>query len=400
MHAIADTKGLVSEGLISPQVAKEIETRARALMVKLGINTVLCAGIAAATLGLIIWLADPLAVAVFGTLLLGAGLGVLLRGTELYAIFGNAATLIGAGMLIGGGGIELVSNYAEIAIWVMAPAGAAIAGFSGWLFHRGSERAQFATGAVMLMGVALHLAGFFQGVITNELSGLPVVLLHGYAALAIAAAGCFVNVRFVTALAIAPFAQMLDTGTAYFHAVYVFYSPESTLSILQMASLIGAMVWASSKVPERFGRHALILAILGFVVLNLCALVGSLWGDVVGEALWGPERYSSGLYENYSAYSDARSAFRETALVISAHVYSVFWAVALIAVAAWAAHTMRRGLFNAAVTFGAIHAYTQAFESFYNEPLAYVIGGFAAIPLAWGLWRLNQSFIEKTAGVS
>jgi hypothetical protein len=48
------------------------------------------------------------------------------------------------------------------------------------------------------------------------------------------------------------------------------------------------------------------------------------------------------------------------------------------------------------MTFGGIHAYTQAFETFYDEPLAYVIGGLAAIPLAWGLWRLNDQFEART----
>lgn len=49
----------------------------------------------------------------------------------------------------------------------------------------------------------------------------------------------------------------------------------------------------------------------------------------------------------------------------------------------------RRGLFNAGMTFAGIHAYTQLFENFGDEPLAYVVGGLAAVPLAWGLWRLD-----------
>jgi hypothetical protein len=78
-------------------------------------------------------------------------------------------------------------------------------------------------------------------------------------------------------------------------------------------------------------------------------------------------------------------------------MYSIVWAILLILAAFWSAHTNRRGIFNAAMTFGAIHAYTQVFETFYNEPLAYVIGGLAAIPLAWGLWRLNNVFEDRHA---
>ena len=47
------------------------------------------------------------------------------------------------------------------------------------------------------------------------------------------------------------------------------------------------------------------------------------------------------------------------------------------------------------MTFGGIHAYTQMFESFGDEPLAWALGGLAAIPLAWGLWRLNQHLAER-----
>ena len=83
--------------------------------------------------------------------------------------------------------------------------------------------------------------------------------------------------------------------------------------------------------------------------------------------------------------------------MISEHVYSIVWAILLIAAAFWSANTNRRGIFNAAMTFGGIHAYTQAFETFYDEPLAYVIGGLAAIPLAWGLWRLNDQFEARNA---
>lgn len=136
---------------------------------------------------------------------------------------------------------------------------------------------------------------------------------------------------------------------------------------------------------------------MAFITANLCFLVGSLWGDVVGSDIWGPGRFRWQDGADYDSYSAARDAFAASALTISANVYSIVWAVVLVAAAAWAAQTNRRGVFNAAMTFGAIHAYTQAFETFYDEPLAYVIGGLAAIPLAWGLWRLNARFEAQSA---
>ena len=132
---------------------------------------------------------------------------------------------------------------------------------------------------------------------------------------------------------------------------------------------------------------------MGFVVANLCFLVGSLWGDVVGLSFWeaATPYPQSG---DWTARDAARAAFQARTLVISEHVFAVVWAGLLAAAAVWAARGNRRGLFNAAMTFGAIHAYTQVFESFYDQPVAYVIGGLAAIPLAWGLWRLNERFAD------
>jgi hypothetical protein len=396
MHTIADTKALVAEGVIPAHAARLIEARARETMVRLAVNGLLIFGILAATGGLILWLADAASVATVGGLALGLGVGVIWQGSALCRMFGHAAALIGAGMLIGGAALELADKYPEAAGWIGLLLGGAIALGCGWARRHGPDRTHVVAGAVLLMGVALHLWGLGHVLEDAALAGAPMVLFWLYAAAAIAAAGWFIDVRLVTALAIVPFAQALDTGTFYFHAAYVFYSPEATLSILQMGLLVGLGLWLAARLPERTGRHALTLVMLGFVVANLCALVGSLWGDVVGETIWGPRRWSY-AYTGHETYWAARDAFRETAFVIPAPAYAIGWAVALAALIGWAAHRNRRGLFNAAMTFAAIHAYTQLFESFGNEPLAWVIGGLVAIPLAWAMWRLNGWFLARRA---
>ena len=388
MHAIADTEKLVEDGVITADQAREIEVRARETMVAMAINSILCFGIVAATAGLIFWLANAVSVAVFGALALGGGLLVLAKGGGMYRMFGNAAALIGAGMLIGGGAFELIDKYEDSAGWVMLFAGVPVAVAAGLALWRGGLTAGFVTGAIFLMGMALHLAGCVLLMLQYGVSGLPVSMMYLYAALLIAGAGVLVDVRSVTALSVVPFAQMLDTGTSYFHAAYAFYSPEPTLSILQMAVLVLLCVWAKNVWPERWARHARVVSVLAFVVANLCALVGSLWGDVVGETIWGPERIRGGS-QTWEEYEVLRDAFRDSAVQISRHVYSAVWAVLLAGVIAVAAMRANRGIFNAAITFAAIHAYTQLFESFGDQPLAYVIGGLAAIPLAWGMWRLN-----------
>ena len=394
MSHVVDTARLVAENILTEAQAAEIARRSRETMVSVAVNVVLCAGIVAATLGLVFWLADAMAVAVAGLVFLAAGALVLLKGEALYRMLGNAAALVGAGMLVAGGGIELVDKLSDQAGWIMLALGAALAAGAHWVFAR-TAILRFAAGAVLLMGVALHLWGL--GLLADEVTGLPRAALLGYAAALVAGAGLLVDVRFVTALAIVPFAQMLDTGTGYFHAAYFFYSPEPLLTILQMAALMGSGVWVMARMPDRAGRHAGILAIMAAVVGNLSFLVGSLWGDHVGAELFsGRPVWTNGM--EWSDYHAAIDAWEAQFLHISEHVFTVTWAVLLAAGAFWAAHANRRGLFNAAITFGAIHAYTQLFETMSDEPLAWALGGLAAIPLAWGMWRLNAWLAARGDG--
>lgn len=395
MHSLVNTTQLVADGVLTPQQARIVEDRARETMVSLAINTVLCTGVLAATGGMIFWLANAVAVAVTGTLLLVAGLVILAKAPDTVRMFGNAAALIGAGMLIGGAGLELVDKYPDHAGWIMTLGGALVVAIAGRAMIWGGLTTRFVQGAILLMGLALHLSGL--GVLAEDwaIGGPLRTVFFLYAAIAIAGAGWLINVRFFTALSIIPFAQMLDTGTGYFGAAYVFWSPEPTLTILQMGALVAGMLWWAKRLPERSAAHGRTLAILAFVVANLSALVGSLFGDVVGQSVWGPGRNAWTTEMTYEQFEAAELAFRSSTLVISETVYSILWALALIGIGAWSAQTGRRVLFNAALTFAGIHAYTQLFESFADEPLAYVIGGFAAIPLAWGAWRLNQWFAAR-----
>ena len=325
MPHVVETERLLNEGILNQAQADEIARRSRETMVGLVVNAILCIGIIAATFGLIFWLADALAVAVAGGIFLMVGLWVLMTGSDLYRMLGNAAALVGAGMLIGGAGIELVDKFRDIADVVMLIAGAGIALGAWYVFKKGAPRLGFAAGAVLLMGVALHMAGLL--VAFDGVAGWTKAAVFGYAALLIAGAGLIVNVRAVTALAIMPFAQMLDTGTGYMHAAYVFYSPEATLTILQMAALIGVCVWGATRLGETTGRHLGILAIMAAVVGNLAFLVGSLWGDVVGSTLFERPEFASDL--GWEERQSQMAAYEAQFLTISEHVFTVVWAVLL-----------------------------------------------------------------------
>jgi hypothetical protein len=401
MPHVVNTAQLIHEGVLTEAQGAVIAARSRAAMVALAVNTLLSAGILAAALGFVFWLADPFAVAVVGGLFLALGAVVLLRGRAEFAMLGNAAALIGAGMLGAGSAIEILDKMLPVpGGGLLLLLGAGLGAGALAVLRRGPAAAGFVSGSVLLIGLALHLTGLALWVDAAGSAGLVLPLASLYAAGLLVAAGVAVDVRLVTAMAIVPFAQMLNTGTAYWHAVYAFYSPEPMLSILQMGALLAACLWVAARFGDRIARHAGMLAIMAFVVGNLCFLVGSLWGDVIGES-WARVSYDhfrtpEGAYD-WEAAEAARSAYMERALVIPRWVFAILWAGLLAAGAFWSAHRGQRGLFNATLTFGAIHAYTQAFESFAQEPLAYVIGGLAAIPLAWGAWRLNARFDARAA---
>ncbi|WP_323040520.1 hypothetical protein [Gemmobacter sp.] len=392
MAVIADLDALVNDGVLTLGQADVLRARSRAGMITLAINMLLTGGIAAAAGGFVFWLADTVTVAASGVAFLALGMAVLVATGTMWRIFGHAAALIGAGMLIGGGVVEALARFDQSVaglVFVIAGLVLALVAGAGFVLRRGSLT--FVMGCLTVAGAALHLAGLYLLGHAQGVQGLPVMALNLYAALVVAGLGWLLDVRFLTALAIVPFAQALDTGTFYFHAAYVFYSPEATLSILQMAGAIAVCLWIIARRPNRDDRHAGIFAIMAFIVANLCFLVGSLWGDTVGKT-FVLTALRAAHPDSWEAVWAGRKAFDAHALHIPDHVFAAIWAVLLAVCAIWAAHTLRRGLFNAAITFGGIHAYTQAFESFGDQPLAWVIGGLAAIPLAWVVWRLNQQF--------
>ncbi len=395
MLVIADTEQLKADEIISADVATEIEARGRAKMMQLAINAVLCFGIVAATGGLILWLADTLTVALIGAAMLIGGRMGLARGPH-FVFFGNAAALIGAGLLIGASTLEIIINYDHIVGPALLSLGAAIAAVIEWRRLNGTLASSFVLGAILLMAVAIHLFGLSLIFIRHELTGWYVTLAYTYTSVLVTVIGWRLDVRLVTALAIIPFAQLLETGAGYWHAAYAFGSPESTLTILQMSALILAVMWLTRNMAARDARHGRILAAMAFIIVNHCALVGSFSGDVVGETLWGPG-HSPNIrdFDSWETLRAAQDAFAETTLVISENAYTIVWAVALAVIIAWAARRAHRLLFNAAMTFAAIHAYTQFFESFWKEPAAYAIGGLGAIIFAWGLWRLDQMISDR-----
>jgi hypothetical protein len=247
-------------------------------------------------------------------------------------------------------------------------------------------------GWIVLLGAGVHVLGILT---TESELGLEWLALL-YAGAAAIACGAILDVRIVTAAAMVPLAAALSSRMFYTHASYGVAIYEATLTILQMSLIAALALVVSLRFAERLARHARILGQLALIWVNMAFWIGSLWGDVVGLYLWGPrwEAVTAGLEgrSRYDAWRAAVDAFEAQALVIPANAFAAVWALGILAIGAWGALTARRAVLNIAVTFGAIHFYTQYFERLETTPEAIIIAGVIAILAAWALWAFNRRF--------
>ncbi|TDE41182.1 hypothetical protein [Antarcticimicrobium sediminis] len=403
MRILANTDELVRDGVLSPDQAEEIARRAREDMMTLAVNIVLFTGILAVIGGMVGFLEDMAQITALGAVVTLAGAVALLRAPEAYRLLSNATAVIGAVLLVGGAvgwGVQ-ASGSASIAAVLGLPIG--LGAYAVW--RRGPGRLRFLAGWLTCLGVAAHLSGMLSEPLGPVLGGVPPWILYHYAAAVLILCGVALDIRLVTALSIPMLAVALSSRSFYQTGMYGLAIYESTLTVLQMALLAGACLWLISSQSERIGRHATILGRLAFIWMNMAFWIGSLWGDQVGYYLWGPRWSDFSADPSWradasavEAYDAAKAAFQSHVLVISSDAYALVWALVILGVGLWAAMAARRAVFNTAVTFGAIHLYTQYFERLEAEPGTIVVAGLIAIALAYGAWRLNAWIRDRAVG--
>ncbi|MEX2648035.1 MAG: hypothetical protein WD673_03375 [Alphaproteobacteria bacterium] len=395
MRWLVDIDSAVADGTLTPEAGIELKRRARAAMVGYAINLALFAGVVMVIAGAAAWLKDRQALAALGVALAAVGTFTLIRGGPRVRLVANAAAIIGATLAMGALVDLLFEGRTErvgVGVALGLPAIAI-----GWTMRRSAPTTLSVLGGwIMLLGAGVHVAGILT---TESRLGLEWVALL-YAGTVAIACGVILDVRFVTATAMVPLAAALSSRTFYGHATYGVAIYESSLTIVQM-SLIALVALAVSRgFSERFARHARTLGQLSLIWINMAFWVGSLWGDVVGFHLWGPrwDAVTAGIYDwgvRIAAWEAASKAFKADAIVISADVFAALWALGILAVGAWGASTARRAVLNIAVTFGAIHFYTQYFERLHVTPAAIVVAGVIAIIAAWLLWAVNRRLAPR-----
>jgi len=235
--------------------------------------------------------------------------------------------------------------------------------------------------AVMLGGLALSRSGLDQWEVLANICILVGALLMG-GGITIEAEGSLFSILLVTAilglasilaksgllavLATLMLSASIGARTGYFHASYFLVIQEPITTVILFCILSIGLFQLSKTLPADYERIAIASSRTGVFLVNFGFWVGSLWGD----------RTASG------------------AVMISDTLFSLIWAIALIAAAIWAWRANRRWVLNIVAVFGGIHFYTQWFENLGASPSTVLIAGILALGFAVGLKNVNTKMKE------
>lgn len=234
---------------------------------------------------------------------------------------------------------------------------------------------------VMIGGLVLLRSGLGQWSALANICVLIGALMMG-GGITIAAEGSLYSILLVTAvltvaaiiarsgllavLATLMLSASIGAKTGYFHASYFLVIEEPVITISLFFILSVGLFLLSKRLSADYERIAIASSRTGVFLVNFGFWVGSLWGDrtVTGE------------------------------VIVPEIVFSVTWAIALIATAIWAWRSNRRWVLNVIAVFGGIHFYTQWFEILGATPGTVLIAGLLALGFAVALKSINKTMKE------
>jgi hypothetical protein len=259
-------------------------------------------------------------------------------GTNIFLAFGTVAVALGAGTLLPTPQTAIVVGALLVALGLALT----IANVTRWALF-----AQIVT----VIGALGVVGGVW--LLSNGSWAINLAMAVGLAAAAIAARS-----GLLAALAVLMLAVALGSGTAYWNASYFLGVERPALTIGVLSALTLALFLGSLRMPPAYERLAIIAARTAILMINAAFLIGSLFGD----------------------------ALVRLPLV----AFSIAWAVVLIVVGGWAIMANRRWVVNAAAVFGAIHFYTQWFETLGPSPASILGGGVLLIAFGLALAWFNK----------
>ena len=182
----------------------------------------------------------------------------------------------------------------------------------------------------------------------------------------------------MAALSVVSLAGCLGARTGYVHAMYSLSIQEPTVTIVLFSALALALYQVSLRVRADYERIAIAAARMSVVLVNFGFWVGSLWGDNL--------RLVRAVFLN----DDAVRLMRRGGAMIPSGMFSIGWALALIAVGVWGVRSNRRWVVNVAAVFAGIHFYTQWFSILGANAVSVLAGGILMIAAAFALRSLNK----------
>ncbi|MGO4717281.1 hypothetical protein [Bradyrhizobium sp. 2TAF24] len=280
-------------------------------------------------------------------------------GINILVGFGVVAVAAGAGAL-------LPSAYTALALGVV------MFGLGLGLIMSGAKAWELLAQICLVLGAL----GFCGGLAMLDEGSLRVMLLI---ALLLAVAAVVARSGLLIAASVLVVGGCLGSSTDYRHAMYSLSVEEPTLTIVVFAVIALAGYLVSLRVTAAYERLGLIAARTAVLMVNFGFWVGSLWGDRL-------LRVRALLHGDPSILHDytARSEY------VSPLVFSIGWAVALLAAGVWAVKTDRRWMVNVVAVFAAIHFYTQWFEKLGASPGTVLGAGVLLLAFALGLWSFNR----------
>lgn len=233
-----------------------------------------------------------------------------------------------------------------------------IAGLS--LLCGASARWRVLANICILVGALMTGGGVIAEFRGSLLSILSVTAIFSVAAI-------FARSTLLAVFATLMLSASIGARTGYFHASYFLVIQEPTITITLFSLLAIGLYQLSKQLSAGYERIAIASARAGVFLVNLGFWVGSLWGD----------------------------SFEMSEAFISDGSFSLLWAMALLATAAWAWQRNRRWILNTAATFGGIHFYTQWFEHLGFSPEVVLMAGLLALVFVVGLRSINSKMTEK-----
>ncbi|MEO0558578.1 MAG: hypothetical protein AAF170_10400 [Bacteroidota bacterium] len=266
--------------------------------------------------------------------------------------------LVAFGVVAVAGGALALLQSAEASIGL-----GAVTGIAGIVLDRSEAEKWRPLALILLLIGALMFGGGVVALTKGSVVGFGLLVVAFGVSAFLANSGLLVSLSALALLAAS------GGATGYSHAAYWLGIEQPLVTIV----LFSALSFFAYKLvlPPDPRRVATIFSRTCLFIVNFGFWIGSLWGDPLHLFVEG--------------------ATRTSAPVIPEWVFAVVWAVGLVAVGVWGARENHRWVVNLAAVFGAIHFYTQYFETLEASPGSVLGAGLIALGIAAGLFRYNKA---------